>query len=127
VRRGAGREPGDGGRHAPVQGSDAALMRLLRIFTGGGHLTHFADIEVPLTDAGDISWLSATVPATGVAFRETPPPPDYDFDRYPAPRRQYIVLLGGGIEIVVCDGTTQRGESARTAFRVVRRRSAVGA
>ena len=81
-------------------------MRVTRIFTGPDGETHFADVEVPLADAGRIGRLSETVPATGVTFRETPA--DYDYDWHPAPRRQYIVLLDGEIEIVVGDGETRR-------------------
>ena len=39
-------------------------------------------------------------------FRETPG--DYDYDWHPAPRRQYIVLLDGEIEITVGGGETRR-------------------
>ena len=81
-------------------------MHVTRVFTGADGDTHFGDIEVPLTDAGTIGRLSETIPATGVVFRETPP--DYDYDWHPAPRRQYIVLLDGAIEITVGDGETRR-------------------
>ena len=81
-------------------------MRVTRIFTGSDGETHFADVEIPLTDAGQIGWLSEVVPAAGITFRETPA--DYDYDWHPAPRRQYIVLLDGAIEIVVGDGETRR-------------------
>lgn len=46
------------------------------------------------------------MPATGVVFRETAP--DYDYDWHPAPRRQYIVLLDGEIEMEVGDGEKRR-------------------
>ena len=81
-------------------------MRLTRIYTGPDDLTHFTDIEVPLDDAGTIGQLSEPIPVTSVIFRETPP--DYDFDWHPAPRRQYIVMLDGSIEIEVGDGETRR-------------------
>lgn len=81
-------------------------MRVVRIFTGPDHRTHFEDVHVPLADSGAIGRLSEIVPATGLIFRETAP--DYDFDWHPAPRRQYIVLLDGEIEIEVGDGETRR-------------------
>ena len=81
-------------------------MRLTRIFTGADGATHFEELEIPLVDAGSIGRLSETVPASGVVFRETPG--DYDYDWHPAPRRQYIVLLDGEIEITVGDGDTRR-------------------
>ena len=81
-------------------------MRVTRIATGADGETHFSDVEIPLADAGAIGRLSGVVPATGVIFRETPA--DYDYDWHPAPRRQYIVLLDGEIEITVGDGETRR-------------------
>ena len=81
-------------------------MRVTRIFTGPDGETHFADVEVPLADAGPIGRLSEAVAATAITFRETPA--DYDYDWHPAPGRQYIVLLDGEIEIVVGDGQTRR-------------------
>lgn len=81
-------------------------MRVTRIATGADGETHFGDIEIPLSDAGSIGRLSDMVPATGIVFRETPA--DYDYDWHPAPRRQYIVLLDGAIEITVGDGETRR-------------------
>src|SRR5687768_262264 len=81
-------------------------MRVTRIVTGVDGKTHFDDVEIPLSDAGSIGRLSGMIPATGVVFRETPA--DYDYDWHPAPRRQYIVLLDGAIEITVGDGETRQ-------------------
>ena len=81
-------------------------MRVTRISTGGDGETHFSEVEIPLADAGSIGCLSALLPATGIVFRETPA--DYDYDWHPAPRRQYIVLLDGEIEITVGDGESRR-------------------
>ena len=81
-------------------------MKLTRIYADDDGVSHFESIEVELADAGDIGHLSELLPATGVIFRETAP--DYDFDWHPAPRRQYIALLDGNIEITVGDGETRR-------------------
>ena len=81
-------------------------MRVTRISTGSDGETHFSEIEIRLSESGSIGRLSEIVPATGVIFRETPP--DYDYEWHPAPRRQYIVLLDGAIEITVGDGETRR-------------------
>jgi hypothetical protein len=109
-------------------------MLITRISNGPDGETHFGDIEIPLAPAGTIGRLSALVPATGVIFRETPP--DYDYDWHAAPRRQYIVLLDGEIEITVGDGemrhfrggdvllvedTVGRGHRTRTVDGRVRR------
>jgi hypothetical protein len=81
-------------------------IRVTRISTGADGETYFSDVEIPLKDEGSIGRLSPTLPATGVVFRQTPA--DYDYDWHPAPRRQYIVLLDGEIEITVGDGETRR-------------------
>lgn len=81
-------------------------IRVTRIFAGPDGVSHFAEIEIPLEEAGTIGRLSRDHAATGVIFRETPA--DYDYDWHPAPRRQYIVLLDGNIEITTGDGETRR-------------------
>ena len=45
---------------------------------------------------------SARLPAAGIIFRETSG--DYDLDWHPAPRRQYIINLDGGVRITASDG-----------------------
>ena len=42
------------------------------------------------------------LPATGIIFRETAA--EYDLDWHPAPRRQYIINLDGGVKITASDG-----------------------
>jgi hypothetical protein len=59
--------------------------------------THFEDIEIPLTQAGNVGQLSDVLPVTGIIFREVEP--SYDWNFHPAPQKQYIVLLDGEIEI----------------------------
>jgi hypothetical protein len=78
-------------------------MKVTRIYTGDDQESHFEDIEIPLADKGDIGMLSAVVKATGVIFRETPP--DYHYSWHNAPQRQYVVMLEGGVEIEVGDGS----------------------
>ncbi len=48
---------------------------------------------------------SATLPATGIIFRETPG--TYDYEWHPAPRRQYIINLDAGVSIQASDGETR--------------------
>lgn len=83
-------------------------MRVTRIWADADGVSHFADLEVPLADGGEIGRLSTTFGATGVIFRETDA--SYDFDWHPAPRRQYIVLLDGAIEIETGSGEVRRFE-----------------
>ena len=76
-----------------------------RVWADEAGVTHFDELDIPLTDAGSIGSLSAPWPAGGVIFRANDP--DYDYDWHPAPRRQLVVLLDGEIEIEVGDGATR--------------------
>jgi hypothetical protein len=77
-------------------------MRVTRVYADAAGESHFGEIDYPLHDQGDIGRLSEWVPATKLAFRETGA--DYDYDFHNAPRRQYIIMLDGHIEIEVSDG-----------------------
>ena len=84
-------------------------MQITRLYTGDDGESHFEDVEIELSDAGDIGALSQLQGATGILFRETAG--DYDFDFHTAPRRQYVINLDGGVEIEVGDGTTRQLEA----------------
>jgi hypothetical protein len=81
-------------------------MKVTRLYADSHGESHFEDIEIPLNDCGDIGKLSQLQEATGVIFRETGS--DYDYDWHNAPRRQYIIMLSGGVEIEASDGTSRR-------------------
>ena len=81
-------------------------MKVTRIYTGPDNQSHFEDVEIPLKDGSVVGRLSELIPATGVIFRETGG--DYDLDFHNAPRRQYVVMLEGEVEIET-DGTTRPG------------------
>ncbi|MEX1081034.1 MAG: hypothetical protein WD382_11700 [Halofilum sp. (in: g-proteobacteria)] len=80
-------------------------MHVTRVYADANGESHFAEIDIPLTDGGTIGAMSERLPAHGVIFRENEP--GYDFDWHCAPRRQYIVLLDGEIELTVSDGETR--------------------
>lgn len=81
-------------------------MQITRIYADAEGESHFAEMEIPLADSGPLGFMSKRLPATGVIFRENEP--GYDLDWHCAPRRQYIVLLDGEIEITVSDGEARR-------------------
>ncbi|MDZ4859690.1 MAG: hypothetical protein SGI88_11975 [Candidatus Hydrogenedentes bacterium] len=83
-------------------------MKITRVYADELGESHFDDAEIKLEDAGTIGRLSKPIPATAVIFRENEP--GYDYDWHVAPRRQFIVLLDGTIEIEASDG-------ARRIFR----------
>ena len=73
------------------------MFSITRIYSDSQGESHFEDVEIPLQEAGEIGFLSETLPAKGVIFREVVPTYDYDF--HTAPQKQYIILLDGAIEI----------------------------
>jgi hypothetical protein len=81
-------------------------VKITRVYADAEGESHFAELDVPLRDAGPIGRLSEMQPATGVIFRENDA--DYDYDWHCAPRKQYILLLDGEIEIETSDGDMRR-------------------
>lgn len=81
-------------------------MKITRLYTGSDNESHFEEIEIELNDAGEIGRLSEQVKATGIIFRRTDP--DYDYDWHNAPRRQYIIMLDGAVDVEIGDGTVRR-------------------
>lgn len=73
------------------------MFQITRVYSDANGDSHFEDIAVPLTEGGEIGFLSELVPAKGLIFREVLPSYDYDF--HTAPQKQYIILLDGEIEI----------------------------
>ena len=80
-------------------------MRIHNLYVDDKGETHFRDIEVEWKHEGRGGKTSATFPATGIIFRETPG--TYDYEWHPAPRRQYIINLDGGVSIQASDGETR--------------------
>ena len=73
------------------------MFNVTKIYSDSEGDSHFEDINIPLTDAGSIGKLSMGIAAKEIIFREVAPSYDYDF--HTAPKKQYIVLLDGEIEI----------------------------
>jgi quercetin dioxygenase-like cupin family protein len=73
------------------------MFGITRVYSDSNGESHFEDIEIPLKDGGEIGFLSEKIQTTEVIFRKVKPA--YDFDFHNAPRRQYIILLDGEIEI----------------------------
>lgn len=81
-------------------------MKVTRIYAREDGTSAFAEVEVPLQDHGAFGRISEPVEVTSLMFRETPA--DHHHDWHQAPRRQYIVLLDGEIEITVGTGESRR-------------------
>jgi len=82
---------------------------ITRIHAGHDGETHLTDIPVSMeadpTQPGAIGALFGLVPETPLRFRRFEP--RLDMDWHPAPRRQFIVVLTGALEITTSDGTVR--------------------
>jgi hypothetical protein len=77
-------------------------MRIHNLYCDPNGESHWRDVEVQWVEESNFSKLSARLPANGIIFRETSG--DYDLSWHPAPRRQYIINLDGGVQITASDG-----------------------
>src|SRR5215217_1162846 len=81
-------------------------MKVTRLYTGTDGKTKVEEYEVPLKPQGRGTDLSETVAVESLQFRRTNQ--DYNLDWHPAPRRQYVVTLGGESEIELEGGRKLR-------------------
>ena len=80
-------------------------MRIHNLYTDASGESHFRDIEVEWVEETRSGKLSKRLPVTGIIFREVPS--TYDLDWHPAPRRQYIINLDGGVQLTASDGESR--------------------
>jgi quercetin dioxygenase-like cupin family protein len=81
-------------------------MRIHNIYVDDAGETHWRDVDVEWVEERNGSKLSKRLPATGIIFRETGG--EYDLSWHPAPRRQYIINLDGGVQITASDGEVRQ-------------------
>ena len=81
-------------------------MQITRVGLTDDGGSRFEEMEIELAAAGQIGRLSEPFAASSVIFRENDT--SYDYDWHCAPRRQFIVLLDGEIEVEVTSGETRR-------------------
>ena len=75
---------------------------MVRMYTGNDSQTHFEDLHMPAEEIQNV----AIQAGSDIVFRRFPA--DYFSDWHTAPRRQYIFILSGQMEIGIGDGTTCR-------------------
>ena len=73
-------------------------MKVSRLYTGRDGQSHFEDL--PLSAHPELTSLQAT---TGIVFRKDPAGRFQDW--HPAPRRQWVIVLRGELEIGLGDGS----------------------
>jgi quercetin dioxygenase-like cupin family protein len=76
-------------------------MKVVRIYTGPDHQTHFQDLDLET-----FAKLSANVGEGPVRLNRGPAKSSLDFHN--APRRQYVVVMAGVMEIEISDGTKRQ-------------------
>ena len=74
---------------------------IVRIYTGDDGQTHFEDLSLPAEESHNV----ALQAGANLVFRRFPA--DHWSDWHTAPRRQYIFILAGQMEIGIGDGTTR--------------------
>ena len=82
------------------------VLKYTHMYSGEDGLTHFKDVELE-GKTGELSFAvsSDTFPATGAFFRETAG--QYDTTWHVTPRKMFVVVLEGGLEIFASDGTSR--------------------
>ena len=80
-------------------------IHITRIWADESGESHYQDIEIVLVPSGPLGWMSSPLPVASMILRENDP--EYDYDWHVAPRRQYIVMLAGVVEIQTSDGESR--------------------
>jgi hypothetical protein len=93
-------------KNAVSRAEEAELLHVIRIYTGEDGESHFEDLQIP--ESEDPGWkytVSEVFPATAIHF--TTSPSDYVSDYHTAPRRQFVIPLGGTVEFETGPGSTR--------------------
>ena len=77
-------------------------MQVVRIYTGDDGESHFEELNLPFEVMANVE-RTAAQNAASVTFSRSQPGTFIDW--HPAPRRQYVITLGGQMEIGLGDGT----------------------
>ncbi len=80
-------------------------MNIARIWADQAGESHYQDVDIPFTSSNALGKMADPLPVTSMILRENEP--GYDYDWHVAPRRQYIVMLEGYVEIQASDGETR--------------------
>lgn len=77
-------------------------MRITRVYTGDDGRSHFEDIEVAFSEKAMMGASTTRFPADNFGIREAAS--DIEMDFHNAPLRQFVITLGGRVEIECGDG-----------------------
>ena len=80
-------------------------MRIHNLYEDANGESHFRDIEVEWAQESPSGKISKRMPAAGLMVREITA--NFEDTWHPAPRRQYVISLGGAVDITASDGETR--------------------
>jgi quercetin dioxygenase-like cupin family protein len=80
-------------------------MRIHNLYEDANGESHFRDIEVEWAQESPSGKISKRMPATGIMVFEITA--NFEATWHPAPRRQYVISLGGAVDITASDGETR--------------------
>jgi hypothetical protein len=81
-------------------------MKYTRIYTGTDGKAYFEDVEIPTARLMPGQPGFTTIPAECLFFRETLRGKDEDFHN--PPNRQFLITVGGEVDIIASGGSTRR-------------------
>ena len=79
-------------------------MKYTHIYTGTDGKSHFKDLEMPLKEMHTGRLSTEAMKAVSISFRDNS---QYESNYHNAPRRQFLITIGGEVEITA-GGTTRR-------------------
>jgi quercetin dioxygenase-like cupin family protein len=81
-------------------------MKITSLYTGPDGESHFREVEVPLDRFDGVTNLSAPIKVGEAIFRQSAGMQNMGWHR--APRRQFVVIVGGELEVEVAGGDQRR-------------------
>mmetsp|Transcript_31735 Transcript_31735/g.53318 ORF Transcript_31735/g.53318 Transcript_31735/m.53318 type:complete len:213 (+) Transcript_31735:355-993(+) len=99
---------------SPPDSADEDFMIIPAVKMDVDGKSYFGEHKIPIKSSSAIGTLCEMQSTKGVIFRTTPA--DYKFDWHPAPSRQYVFNLKGGVQMTVADGTKRIFEAGSVIF-----------
>ena len=78
---------------------------ITRLYTGADGNSYFENQQIQLSLSTLIGQLSQEIPTRMIQFRYTEP--SYDLELHNAPRKQFIIMIEGGVQITTSKGETR--------------------
>lgn len=97
-----------GGGTALAAASPPEATSYTRVYTGEDGESHFETVSLPLEVTGGEQPIGRSQPFSAGDFSVISAPGDWDYTWHTAPRRQFIVVVSGTMEIEVHGGVTRR-------------------